>query len=334
MTSASPDLSERAAAGAIRRAVITGASGFTGPHLARLLLADGAEVFGVDRAPAVERGVTNAAYRAIAGDLREPSFVEAVVRDVRPTHLFHLAALTRSDDLSELLAANVVATNVLLQTITRISPATRVLVPGSASEYGAIRDEELPVTEQQPLRPLTAYGLSKAGQTLRAQAFALGAGAQVYIARPFNLLGLGEPTSMACSSVARQIASIELGLQPPVVRVGNTESERDFLDIRDVVRAYRAIVTRGTPGTPYNVCSGRATSLRGVLDLLTGLARSSFRIEVDPSRLRRDDVPRSVGSAAKLTSDTGWRPEISLERALADLLDHWRARVSADRDLA
>lgn len=323
------DLDGGADGGAIRRALITGAGGFTGPHLARLLLGEGAEVFGVDRAAPGSTRPAEDRFHALSGDLREPSFVEALLRDVRPTHVFHLAALTRSDDLAQLLATNVVATNLLLETVARCSPATRVLVPGSASEYGVVLDDELPATERQPLRPLTAYGLSKVSQTLGAQAYAWNERARVYVARPFNLLGVGEPISMACSSIARQIAAIELGQQPPVVSVGNVDSERDFLDIRDVVRAYRDIVTRGRPGSAYNVCSGLATSLRSILGRFSALARVPFRVEVDPSRLRRADVPRSFGSAAKLTSETGWRPQISLDRALAELLDHWRARVSA-----
>jgi GDP-4-dehydro-6-deoxy-D-mannose reductase len=196
------------------------------------------------------------------------------------------------------------------------------MVTGSALVY---RASTQPLSEDDPIGPADPYGVSKLAQemlALRAQ------GSPVFVARPFNHAGPRQAPSYSTSSFARQIAEIEAGRSDPVLRVGNLESRRDITDVRDTVRAYTAIVERGTPGRPYNVCSGRAYRVRGLLDVLVGLARVAIRIEVDPARLRPSDNPVVAGSRARITAETGWVPEIPIERTLEDLLNYWRTIAS------
>ncbi len=314
------------------RAIITGVSGFTGPHLAKLLLAQGVDVFGLDRvASQAVRGLENDVH-LINIDLLDKNTLCATVQKIQPAYIFHLASTNHSDDLAQLWANNVQATDHLLQAALPLAAdaQVRVFIPGSASEYGVVQSSDLPVSEQQPLRPVSLYGVSKATQFLLAQSYYLKAGLAFFGSRAFNLIGPGEQPTMVCSTLAHQIAAIEQGLQEPILRVGNLASERDFIDVRDAVRAYWAIVTLGKPGEVYNVCSGRATSIHDILDMLLEQVTVPLEIRVDPHRLRRDDVPCSVGDNRKITEQTGWQPKINLAESLADVLNYWHGQHSAN----
>jgi GDP-4-dehydro-6-deoxy-D-mannose reductase len=194
-----------------------------------------------------------------------------------------------------------------------------VLITGSAQVYGTHAEA---ITEDAPIAPANPYGVTKLAQELTAAA----SGLPVLLARPFNHAGPRQSPAYVSSAFAQQIAVIEAGRAEPVIRVGNLESKRDLTDVRDTVRAYQALVESGVPGRPYNVCSGRALGMREILDILLSLARVRVRIEVDPARLRPSDNPTILGSHARLTADTGWRPEIPIEQTLSDLLDYWRTR--------
>src|SRR4029079_13968012 len=213
-------------------------------------------------------------------------------------------------------------THNLFEALRDLGIQCRVLVTGSALIY---RSSLEALDEDAAIGAATPYGISKLGQEMTASASSVPA----LLVRPFNHAGPRQSPSYVTSAFAQQIADIESGQREPVVFVGNLDAKRDITDVRDTVRAYEALAERGRPMRPYNVCSGLAYSMRELLDILLSLARVRVRIELDPSRLRPSDNPLILGSHARLTADTGWRPEIPIERTLADLLDHWRAAAVA-----
>jgi GDP-4-dehydro-6-deoxy-D-mannose reductase len=220
------------------------------------------------------------------------------------------------------LAINVRGTHHLLDGLSKAGGGTRVLIPGSALVY---RPASEALTEGHPLLPTSPYGVSKLAQELLA-GHTPAPDVQVTIARAFNHFGPRQDPAFSTSGFARQIASIEAGLQPPEISVGNLDARRDLTDVRDTVRAYRAIAERGEPGRPYNVCSGHAVAIRDVLDELVARARVPIRVHVDPARFRPNDVPLLVGDPSRLRDELGWMPTIPIAQTLDDILQYWRRK--------
>jgi GDP-4-dehydro-6-deoxy-D-mannose reductase len=207
-------------------------------------------------------------------------------------------------------------------------PEARVLVAGSAAEYGLAYEEELPITEEQPLRPLSPYGVTKVAQSLLAAQVALRQELVVVRTRSFNLTGPGEPETLVCAAFASQLVEIERRTRAPILRVGNLESLRDFVDVRDAVRAYALVAERGMNGAVYNVASGRAVAIEDVLERLRLLSGVDAHIEEEPARRVVWDVRAQRGDATRLRVELGWTAEVDLETSLADLLEDWRQRVA------
>ena len=201
------------------------------------------------------------------------------------------------------------------------------MIPGSAMVYAAA---DRALTEDDPLVPRSPYALSKLAQEMEGVR-ANRDGLHVTIARAFNHMGPRQDPFFAASGFARRIADIEAGRWEPEIAVGNLDARRDLTDVRDTIRAYRLILERGTPGRPYNVCSGRAITIRELLDLLLARARVPIRVRVDPARLRPNDVPLLLGDPTRIQAELGWQPEIPLDRTLDDLLDDWRSRAGLTR---
>ena len=318
------------------RVLVTGLTGFVGPWLMRALGAAGHEVHGLVRDPGAGSRLDNvgvppeALHRA---DLSEAG-VAAVVRDVAPGAIVHLAALSfvpdAERDPAATYATNVGGTLALLAAVRAHAREARVLVVTSGDVYGAVRPEDLPVVEETPLRPLTVYGASKAAADLAAGQWARAYGLPIVRARPFNHTGPGQSASFVCSAIARQVARIEAGRQEPVLRVGNVDPVRDFSDVRDVAAAYVALLERGRAGEAYNVCSGEGVSVAEIIAITRDRARVPMRVHSDPALRRPNDVPRVVGSPARLTAETGWRPRIPLVETIGALLADWRARIAAE----
>jgi GDP-4-dehydro-6-deoxy-D-mannose reductase len=200
----------------------------------------------------------------------------------------------------------------------------RVLLIGSAEQYGRLTPDMVPVVETTPMQPVSPYGASKAAAEMLASHAFHGRGLEVVCVRAFNHLGPGQPDNLVASSIARQVAAAER-VGGGVVATGDLSPRRDFTDVRDVVRAYRLLVERGEPGEAYNVCSGRDVAIQDIADRYASLATVEVRFELDPERLRPVDVPLVRGDNTKLRTATGWAPEIPLEQTLADVLDWWRA---------
>lgn len=309
------------------RALITGSGGFAGGHLADHLRArPGLEVFGI-----VRHGESVRDDRTYALDLAEADHVRPVLRDVRPDLVFHLAAQA-AVQLSwsqprETLVTNIVLQLNLLEGILSTGLHPRVLVVGSADEYGIVLPSELPISEHNPLRPNSPYAVSKVAQDMLGYQYFLSHRLHVVRVRPFNHIGPGQSDLFATASFARQIAEIESGQHEPTLQVGNLTPKRDFTDVRDIVRGYRLLVERGLPGEVYNLGSGRSVAMSEVLHTLLGLSRANIQIREDPARMRPADNAELVCDFAKAKTATGWEPRIPLEKTLKDVLNYWRERV-------
>ena len=295
-------------------ALVTGATGFVGPHLCRLLRASG---FGV---ATLARG-EGADYRI---DVLDRNRLIGAFREARPRWVYHLAAFA--------LAAGADAQAALVQQVNCVGTANvldgaaevgaRTLFVSSAMVYGARTRGEGAADEECELRPRGAYACSKAAaeELCRERA----GRQEIVVVRPFNHTGPGQSPRYVCSDFARQVALCERGAREPTIEVGDLRAERDFSDVRDVARAYVSALVDGRPGSAYNVCSGRAVAVREILDRLLALSHVEIRVRVAPERLREGEPDRLVGSYARLERDTGWRPEIPLEKTLGDVLEYWR----------
>ena len=316
------------------RLLVTGAGGFVGGHLVDFLRAEHPEVQ-IHGVVLPQGGVSWRAAsgaRVIEADLTEPAAAAAVVEEVRPDRILHLAGQS-SVHLSWLDPAGTLRTNVL--GIVHLLDAVRsrglrppVLVVGSAEEYGPVGPEEMPIREETPLRPASPYAVSKVAQGALALLYGPAGGLRVVLTRTFHHTGPGRGEAFAESSFARQLAEIEAGRRPPVLKVGNLEAVRDFADVRDVVRGYWTLLEKGEGGVAYNVCTGRGRRIRDLLDVLLAASDARVEVRVDPERLRPSDVPAQIGDPSRLRAATGWEPRIPLERTLQDLLDDWRARTA------
>jgi len=320
------------------RILITGVTGFVGGHLiSELRHHDPAvELWGLVWGECDRDTLRTAApgIDLVDGDLVDPSSTHAVLSDVRPDVIFHLAAassVARSWDFAaRSLEINAIGTVHLFDAIARLGLDPIIVVSSSSEIYGRVQDGSAPLTEGTPIAPLSPYGTSKAAQDLLTGQFHAVRGLAAVRIRFFHLTGPGRPDHFVVSSVAHQIAAAEAGLAPPILRVGNLNGVRDFTDVRDAVRACRMVADRRHAGEVFHVCTGRGVAITEVVDQLRSLSRCELTVEVDERRKRRSDIPWLVGDPSKIAAAVGWRAEIPLRQTLSDLLDWWRARVVSD----
>jgi GDP-4-dehydro-6-deoxy-D-mannose reductase len=299
----------------VPRVLITGASGFAGRHLAAACEAAGDDV--------------RLAPRAAEADLRDAGATLAVVSDTRPDVVYHLAARAHVgeswNDPAGTLRDNVGMTFNVLEAVRLQAPDAVVLTVGSGEEYGP--PDTLPTAEDAPLRPQNPYAVSKASADLVAGFYADAQGLRVVRVRAFNHAGPGQEPIYAIASFAEQVAAgLEAGDDPLHVVTGSPDTRRDYTDVRDVVRAYRLLAAHGEPGA-FNVCSGISRSGRELVAALAQTAGVAIAHEIDPARVRTHEVLEIRGSAERLRAATGWRPEIPIERTLADTVAYWRERL-------
>ena len=314
------------------QALITGAGGFVGKHVLAFLLAHTDwELRGTVYPRPVADQPTEARLCLQYADLRDAEGVRALVGEVQPDFIFHLAAQsfvpTSFADPWDTLENNIRSELNILEAVRRSGREVRVLVVGSNEEMGAPEPGELPQTEESPLRPNNPYAVSKVGQDFLGLQYYLAYGIPVVRVRPFNHTGPGQSPRFVVPAFARQIARIEAGLQEPVMKVGNLDAARDFTDVRDIVRAYHLAVTQGQPGEVYTLASGRPQSVRGLLEEMLSYSSAEIRVESDPALYRPVDVPVVYGSAEKFRRRTGWEPRIPFEQTLRDTLEYWRGQV-------
>lgn len=316
------------------KALITGISGFVGSHLAEYLLATGRyDVSGTIRWRSRRDAIAPLCPRIQLHDcdIRDPSSIRSVIAAVRPDVIFHLAAQSyvpfswRAP--AETLSTNIIGELNLFESVRDLRLECRIQIAGSSEEYGLVLPNEIPITEDNPLRPLSPYGVSKVAQDLLAYQYFKSYGLKVIRTRAFNHTGPRRGDVFVTSNFARQIAAIEAKRQPPVIRVGNLDAVRDFTDVRDVVRAYAMVAEQGTPGEVYNIASGKGVRIREMLDMLIGLGKAKITVQTEPERMRPSDVELLIGSAEKIHRATGWRPEIPFTQTMKDLLEFWRAAM-------
>ncbi|MFH1518697.1 MAG: GDP-mannose 4,6-dehydratase [Pseudomonadota bacterium] len=311
--------------------LVTGAAGFVGMVCIDALLDDGLhpdQIFALSRhsekAPA--RGVNS-----VKGDILDRAGMRDIVADLQPCAIIHLAAIAEPAkaraDHDGAWAVNFDSVRHLAETILDVSAETRLIFSGSAEAYGAsFNDADGPVDESRPLRPATTYGATKAAADMLLGQMAHD-GLKVVRFRAFNHTGPGQAPAYVVPAFAEQIARIEAGLQPPVVRVGNLEARRDFLDVRDVAGAYARAADPAAEidGSVFNLASGDARTIRSILDALVGMSDRPISVVTDPSKLRPSDVPYAAGSNLRICKDLGWAPVHRFEDTLRDTLSFWRA---------
>lgn len=345
------------------RVLITGITGMAGSHLAEYLLGQGFQVFGTyrwrsrmenlddlaaggrlnlmgDNGPVVygegllrlveERQQPEAA-NLIEADLTDAVSMRRVVGAVRPDRIFHLAAQsfvpTSWNAPTNTLTTNIIGQVQLLEAVREAGINPRIHVAGSSEEYGMVYPHELPIKESNPLRPLSPYAVSKVAQEMLAIQYHYSYGLCCVVTRAFNHEGPRRGHVFVTSNLARQIARIEKGQQPPLIRIGDVTVERDWTDVRDVVRAYHLVLEKGKPGEVYNIGRGESMTVKAMLEILLSLSRVPIQVEHDPARLRPSDVRLLRADCSKFKAETGWEPQIPFKQTLQDLLDYWRARV-------
>jgi GDP-4-dehydro-6-deoxy-D-mannose reductase len=313
---------------AARVALVTGAAGFAGRHLVAELAAQTPWVIvGLSRKK-VSLGYRS---RSVACDLLDRPLVERVIARYRPDIVFHLAAQSYVPkafaDPATTLSNNILGQVNLLQALVLAGLRPTTIIVSSSEIYGSVSAGDLPVTERAPLLPGNPYAVSKATQDLLGYQYYYSEAMPVVRVRPFNHSGPGQSDRFVVSAFARQIASAESGKSEPTILAGNLDAQRDFLDVRDVVRAYRLVADSGVPCDVYNVCSGTPRRISTIVDALLAMASIPLTIQVDPSRMRPSDTPVIYGDSSKLAQLTGWRPKIPWESTLRDTLEHWRRHV-------
>lgn len=320
----------------MQRALITGITGFAGSHLAEHLLADRPEleVFGTCRWRSRRENIEaiEGKVRLLECDLSDMTAVRNALSASRPDMIFHLAAqsFVPSSWVSPLqtLTDNIAGQTNIFEAVRSLGLDPAIQIACSSEEYGLVLPHEVPIRETNPLRPLSPYAVSKVTQDFLAYQYFMSYGIRAVRTRGFNHTGPRRGEVFVTSNFAKQVATIEAGKAAPVIKVGNLDAVRDFTDVRDMVRGYVLAAEKGRPGEVYNLASGRAISIRAMLDKLIAMARVEVKVETDPDRLRPSDVGVLIGDSSKFHADTGWEPKIPFDQTLEDLLNYWRQRIA------
>jgi GDP-4-dehydro-6-deoxy-D-mannose reductase len=306
--------------------LVTGAAGFVGSHLLELLAQDNVEVTAWQR-PGTEPLLDLDGVHWQIVELQNRDEVYSTIRALQPSQVYHLAGVPHVGDswghTRETFAGNVLGTHHLFEALRRNALAPRVLITSSATVY---TPADRALNEDDEALPNNPYGTSKLAQEMVALRAWQEDGVPALIARAFNHVGPRQSPSFLAPSIAKQIAEIEKGRLEPVLKVGNLEPKRDIMDVRDTVKAYRAMMQSARPGLIYNVCSGQPVAVKHLMQLFIDHARVPVSVEQDPARFRPNDTPLIVGDCSRLRSDTGWEPKVPLDQTVEDLLAYWRSQ--------
>jgi len=320
--------------------LITGISGFAGSFLAEYILkAQSSEL----RAQSLSGTVFSARESSnlqdiqdqlhlFAGDLSDRNFVKKVLDESCPDLIFHLAAIAFVGESlknpEKVILNNIQIQLNLLEEIRAQGLKPKILIVGSADEYGLAKPEDNPLSENQPLLPVSPYGLSKLAQDLMGYVYYKSYGLPIVRVRPFNHIGPRQSPQFVVPAFAKQIAEAEANLAEPVVRVGNLSAKRDFTDVRDMVKAYWLALQKGDLGEVYNLGSGKAYEIGWVLKTLISMSKKEIKIKIDPSLLRAVDLPVTMCNQQKFAAQTLWKPTFSIEETLLDTLNFWRVQIN------
>ena len=313
------------------RVLITGITGFVGSHLSELLLNKGLEIYGIERCRSRTENIHSIKdkLKLIKADMRDAHSIEQLISKVEPDYIFHLAAQSYVpmswSAPADTLETNVIGTVNLFEAVRKSKIDSRIHIAGSSEEYGMVYPSELPIKETNPLRPLSPYGVSKVAQDMLSYQYHKSYGLKIVVTRAFNHTGPRRGEVFVTSNFAKQVVEIEKGKKKPVIEVGNLEAKRDFSDVRDIVRAYWLAINKCDFGEAYNICSGKAISMKELLDLILSMSKvKGIKIVKDPARMRPSDVPVLLGDCTKFKKKTGWKPEIPFEKTIEDLMNYWR----------
>ena len=313
------------------RILITGISGFAGSHLAdHFLRIGGHEVHGTIKWRSNRDNIRHIEDKIalLECDIKDAFAMKTVIEAVKPDQIFHLAAQSYVPFSwrvpQETIDTNITGELNLFEAVRAVGIDPLIHIAGSSEEYGLVHPDELPITESNPLRPLSPYAVSKVAQDFLGYQYFKSYGMKIVRTRAFNHTGPRRGEVFVTSTFARQLIEIELGRREPVMLVGNLEAVRDFTDVRDVVRAYALALDKGTPGEVYNIASGSGIKIKDLLGKLVVLTKVKVDIKQDPNRMRPSDVQLLTGSAKKFHQATGWKPEIPLDQTLKDIMDYWR----------
>lgn len=313
----------------MKRALIIGAAGFVGGYLIEHLKRDcGMSVYATKLAG---EQISSQDAVVLNLDILDKAAIEELMFTVRPDYIFHLAAQSsvgvawKNPGLT--IDVNIKGSVNVLDALRDLYYKPRVLLIGSGEEYGHIELSEVPIKENNRLRPGNIYAATKACQNMIGNIYSKAYDMDIMSVRAFNHIGPAQAPMFVISDFCKQVAEIEKGLRPQVMMVGNLMAKRDFTDVRDVVRAYALLIEKGLSGETYNVGSGYAISIQDVLAIILSSTRIKIEVKTDPNKIRPVDVPIIEADITKLTEATGWKPEISLDRTIRETLDYWRAQV-------
>ncbi len=321
------------------RVLITGVSGFAGSFLADFLLAQkqtqsDLELWGVSQSSDPPRAA-DAQIKLLRGDLTDPRFTANLVSKVSPDRIYHLAAQAfvpiSWQDPWATLENNIRAQTNLLHAAAQNHSRARILIVASQEEYGRVTPADLPLNEDTPLRPDSPYGVSKIAQDYLGLQYFISHQLHIVRVRPFNHIGPRQNERFVAANFAKQVAEMEAGVRDEKLCVGNLDAQRDFTDVRDMVRGYVLALERGIAGEVYNIGSGKPRAIKELVATYQLLARVPFEIEYDPERMRPSDTPISFCDATKFKRATGWETEVAFEQTLGDTLEYWRARMADGR---
>ena len=319
--------------------LITGISGFAGSFLAEYILkAQSSELkaqslFGTVFSARESSNLQNIEdqLHLFAGDLSDRGFVKKVLDESCPDLIFHLAAIAFVGESlknpEKVILNNIQIQLNLLEEIRAQGLKPKILIVGSADEYGLVAPADNPLSENQPLLPVSPYGLSKLAQDMMGYVYYKSFNLPIVRVRPFNHIGPRQSPQFVVPAFAKQIAEAEANLAEPVVRVGNLSAKRDFTDVRDMVKAYWLALQKGDLGEVYNLGSGKAYEIGWVLKTLISMSKKEIRIKIDPSRLRAADLPVTMCNQQKFAAQTFWKPTFSIEETLLETLNYWRTKV-------
>ena len=312
------------------RALITGISGFAGSHLAEFLLNKGYKVYGTFYDKSTFSNLNGFIDRIILYqcDFRNYDILKKIIGKVKPDEIYHLVAIsfvpTSLNDPKLTFDTNLYGTLNLYQAIIDLKMNPMILFVGSADEYGLVNENDLPIKEECPLRPINPYSVSKASADYLSYFYFKSYDLNIVRVRPFNHIGPRQSPEFVCSNFAKQIVEIEKGMKEPVIMVGNLEAKRDFTDVRNMVKAYWLVIQKGEAGEVYNICSERAIQIKELLNNLLELSSKKIEVMKDPQRMRPSDNPVLQGDCSKFRRRSGWKPKIPLDKTLKDILECWR----------
>ena len=313
----------------MKRALIIGAAGFVGSYLIDHIQKHCVWSIVVTKMPQETMACPGVDICDL--DILAPEAIERLLEEQRPDYIFHLAAQSsvavswKNPGLT--VDVNVKGSLNVLDAVRKLDYKPRVLLIGSGEEYGHVRENEVPVREDNVLRPGNIYAATKACQNMVGAIYAQAYGMDVMMVRAFNHVGPNQSPIFVVADFCKQTAEIEAGLKEPVIKVGNLSARRDFSDVRDVVRAYVELMEKGKAGETYNVGSGNAVVIRKILDMILSRSKKEIRVEVEPSRMRPVDVPVIEADISKLKACTGWEQKITLEETIQDTLEYWRQKL-------